>query len=161
MGCVAWDLKRSSVFVNAAGGDGRRAKVFLQRRKEFHLLVAVFSLCVSLAAPWSLKAQVAGGSITGTVRGESGAPMPGVHISIADVGAVATRSVTTDNDGFYNVPALPPGGYEMTASAPGFVTQLVTTINVAAGAERVLNVAMRPGDPQQTEIGRASCRERV
>jgi len=76
--------------------------------------------------------------------------MPGVHISIADVGSVASRTVTTDNDGFYNVPALPPGGYEMTVSAPGFVTQLVTTINVAAGAERVLNVAMRPGDPQQT-----------
>ncbi|MCU1342893.1 MAG: Carboxypeptidase regulatory-like domain, partial [Candidatus Acidoferrum typicum] len=50
--------------------------------------------------------------------------MPGVQVSIADVGSIATRTVTTDSDGFYNVPALPPGGYEMTVSAPGFVTQL-------------------------------------
>ena len=32
-----------------------------------------------------VNAQVAGGSITGTVTGESGAPMPDVGISVKDV----------------------------------------------------------------------------
>jgi hypothetical protein len=150
MGCVAGDLKRNSTLVNWARRIGTRGKVFLQRRKDIRVLAVLLSLWISFASPLLVKAQVAGGSITGTVRGESGAAMPGVQVSIADVGSIATRTVTTDSDGFYNVPALPPGGYEMTVSAPGFVTQLVTTINVAAGAERALNVTMRPGDPAQT-----------
>jgi Carboxypeptidase regulatory-like domain len=116
----------------------------------------ILALVVAIAAFISLSsttsAQLAGGSISGTVRGESGAPMPGVQISIADAGSLGNRTVTTDNDGFYSVPALPPGRYEVTFSATGFVTQLVTTINVAAGAERVLNITMHPGDPQQTVL---------
>src|ERR1700704_1785771 len=76
-----------------------------------------------LFAPAKTNAQVAGGSITGTVRGESGAAMPGVRVSITDASASSTRTVTTDTDGFYNAPDLPPGIYEMTISAPGFATQ--------------------------------------
>jgi hypothetical protein len=57
------------------------------------------------------------------------------------------RTVTTDTDGLYNIPALPPGTYEMTVSAAGFVTQVSTGITVAVGTERVLNFVMHPGSP--------------
>jgi carboxypeptidase family protein/TonB-dependent receptor-like protein len=112
-------------------------------------VTAVLCLLLTLAMPGAIHAQVAGGSITGTVRGESGAAMPGVRVSITDATSSAARAVTTDTDGFYNVPDLPPGIYEMTVSAPGFVTQVMTTIGVAAGAERALNFVMRAGDPRQ------------
>src|SRR5260221_9318246 len=112
-------------------------------------VAAILCLLLTLAMPWTIHAQVAGGSITGTVRGESGAPMPGVHMSSTDSAARAARTVITDTDGFYNVPDLPPGVYEMSVSAPGFVTQAMTSIAVAAGAERSLNFVMRAGDPQQ------------
>jgi hypothetical protein len=111
------------------------------------MLVAVIAFV--LLTPLTTNAQVAGGSITGTVRGETGASVPGVRISITDVGSSTARVVTTDTDGFYNAPELPPGIYEMSVSAPGFVTQVMTTISVAAGAERVLNVALRAGNPEQ------------
>jgi Carboxypeptidase regulatory-like domain/TonB-dependent Receptor Plug Domain len=108
-----------------------------------------FGLFLILVAPCSTRAQVAGGSITGTVRGASGAAMPGVRVAITDAGSSTARTVTTDTDGFYNAPDLPPGIYEMRVSASGFVTQVMTTISVAAGAERVLNVAMRAGKADQ------------
>jgi carboxypeptidase family protein/TonB-dependent receptor-like protein len=111
------------------------------------LLVALIAFV--LLAPSTTSAQMVGGSVTGTVRGESSAPMPGVRVAITDVSSGAIRTVTSDADGFYNAPDLPPGIYEMSVSAPGFVTQVVTTISVAAGAERVLNVAMRPGNADQ------------
>jgi hypothetical protein len=57
------------------------------------------------------------------------------------------RTVTTDTDGLYSIPALPPGTYEMTVSAAGFVIQVWTGITVAVGTERVLNIVMRPGSP--------------
>src|ERR1700680_399961 len=101
-------------------------------RETLVLLVALIAFL--LLAPSTASAQVAAGSITGTVRGDSSASMPGARISITDLSSGAARMLATDTDGFYNAPDLPPGIYEMSVSAPGFVTQVVTTISVAAGA---------------------------
>jgi hypothetical protein len=95
------------------------------------------------------NSQVAGGSITGTVTGESGAAMPDVRISVKDVSTGLTRTATSNTAGLYSVPDLAPGNFEMTVSAPGFTTQLWTTISVTAGVERILNVGMHPGDSNQ------------
>ena len=104
-------------------------------------------LLVVFFLPAMARAQVAGGSVTGTARGESGAVMPGVQVSIRDVTTGDVRTVTTDTDGLYSIPALPPGSYEMRVSAPGFVTQAWTGITVAVGTERVFNIVMRAGSP--------------
>jgi hypothetical protein len=140
--------KFCAFFVRRTGGNSVRAKLCRQGRKGMPVLFAALALWVSLGTPWAVKAQVAGGSISGTVRGESGAAMPGVRVSITDVTSSAVRTVLTDTNGFYNAPGLPPGNYEMTISAPGFVTQVLTAIDVAVGGERVLNVAMRAGSPE-------------
>jgi len=96
-----------------------------------------------------VNAQVAGGSISGTVTGESGAAMPDVRISAKDVSTGLARTATTNTAGLYSVSDLPPGNFEMTLSASGFTTQQWTSISVTAGVERVLNVVMHVGDPQQ------------
>jgi len=75
--------------------------------------------------------------------------MPGVRVLLSDVAETVSRKVTTDNDGVYNLPDLPPAVYEITVSAPSFITQMWTTITVGVGTERVLNIVMRPGDPNK------------
>src|SRR5579864_1318860 len=99
-------------------------------------LVLLFFFCLPV------NAQVAGGSITGSVTGESGAAMPDVRISVKDVSMGLDRSATTNTAGLYSVPDLPAGNYEMSVSASGFTTQEWTSISVTAGVERVLNVVM-------------------
>jgi Carboxypeptidase regulatory-like domain/TonB-dependent Receptor Plug Domain len=74
--------------------------------------------------------------------------MPGVRISVSDLAGTVTREVITDMDGVYNLPALPPAVYEITLSAPGFVTQTWSGIIIGVGGDRVLNIVMRPGDPK-------------
>ena len=74
--------------------------------------------------------------------------MPGVRISIKDVITGQVRTVFTDTSGSYSLPALPAGKYEMTVSAPGFVTQLWTGITVTAGSQRVLDILMRAGSSE-------------
>jgi hypothetical protein len=106
-------------------------------------------LCALFLYGLPVDAQVAGGSITGTVTAESGGAMPDVHISVRDVSTGLARTATTNPAGLYNVPDLSPGNFEMTVSAPGFTTQLWTSISVTAGVERLLNVVMKAGDPQQ------------
>ena len=109
-------------------------------------------LCALLvfAMPGVVGAQVSGGMVSGTARGESGAAIPGVRLTIRDVTTGEVRAVMSDADGHYSVPALAPGNYEMTVTAAGFVTQVWTGITVAAGSERVLNVVMRAGNPDVT-----------
>jgi carboxypeptidase family protein/TonB-dependent receptor-like protein len=106
-------------------------------------LVLLFIFCLPA------NAQVAGGSIAGTVTAESGASMPDVRISVKDLSTGLTRTAATNTAGLYSVSDLPPGNFEMTVSASGFTTQEWTSISVTAGVERVLNVIMRAGDPQQ------------
>src|SRR5712692_7736172 len=125
------------------------ARTRVNGAREMPILFAMLALCVSLGSPWAVSAQVAGGSITGTVRGEAGAAMPGVRVSITDAASSAARTLLTDTDGIYNAPDLPPGNYELSVSAPGFVTQVWTAINVTAGGERALSVVMRAGNPEQ------------
>jgi hypothetical protein len=132
-----------SVLSLSCGKDSRRGRVVSIR------FTALFCLLLALTTPWAIKAQVAGGSITGTVTGESGGVMPDVRVSVRDVSTGLARTAATSTSGLYSVPDLPPGNYEMTVSASGFTTQLWTAISVTAGVERVLNVVMRAGDPQQ------------
>src|ERR1700675_1920752 len=106
-------------------------------------LVLLFFFCLPVSA------QVAGGSITGAVTGESGAAMPDVRISVKDVSTGIARTATSNTAGLYSVPDLSPGNFEMTVSASGFTTQLWTSITITAGVERLLNVVMRAGNPQE------------
>jgi hypothetical protein len=120
----------------------QRAIGRLQRALRF--LLAVF-MCV---LPSVTLAQVSGGSLTGTVRGDSGSAIPGVQVSIKDVTTGQVRTIQTDTSGSYSLPALPVGHYELTVSASGFVTQVLTGVTVAVGSERVLDIHMRSGSSQ-------------
>jgi len=110
------------------------------------IIVVLFCLVLTFAFAGSARAQATGGSISGTVMREAGETMPGVRISASDQARTVARQVTTDMDGVYNLPALPPAVYEITLSAPGFVTQTWTGITIGVGTDRVLNIVMRPGD---------------
>ena len=112
------------------------------------LILAFLFAVLMCALPLVTFAQIAGGSITGTARGDSGSAIPGVQISIKDVTTGQVRTVLTDTSGSYSLPALPAGKYEMTVSALGFVTQVWTGITVAVGSQRVFNALMRPGSSE-------------
>jgi len=112
-------------------------------------LWALVSLLFILVAPRLLLAQVSGGSITGTVMGASGAALPGAQVSFSNLETGATaRTVASDAQGFYIAPDLAPGNYEMRVSSPGFVTQVWTSIGIASGSVRVLNLTMVAGSPE-------------
>ncbi len=111
------------------------------------LIIAVLACLLFFGLP--LHAQVVGGSISGTVTGESGAAMPDVRLSVKEASTGSARTTTSNTTGLYNIADLAPGSYEMTVAASGFSTQLWAPVNVTAGVERVLNVVMHAGDPQQ------------
>jgi hypothetical protein len=95
-------------------------------------------------------AQVAGATLSGTVSDQSGGVVPQAAISIKNIATAITRSSTTSTAGFYSVPNLLPGTYEIRASAQGFSTELETGITLTVGEQQVLNFTLQVGQISQT-----------
>src|SRR2546428_9508881 len=63
--------------------------------------------------------QTANGRISGTVKDQSGALIPGAAVTITDVARGVTRILTTDEAGAYSAPKLIPGAYKNRAGICG------------------------------------------
>ena len=84
--------------------------------KQFGIVSAL--LLLILASP--AVAQTQGGSITGSVRDQQGAAVPGSDVSVQ--GSDATFRFTTGLDGAFRFLNLEPGTYHLTVSLSGFRT---------------------------------------
>jgi hypothetical protein len=107
--------------------------------------VAFAALAFSPLILTPVYAQVVGATLSGTVTDQSGAVVPGTEISIKNTATGVTRAVTTDSAGFYTAPNLLPGNHEITATSPGFSTEVQTGVTLTVGAQQVLNFTLRVG----------------
>ena len=67
----------------------------------------------------SLSAQVTSSDILGTVRDASDAVVPDAQVTVKQIETNALRETTTDNEGRFRIPALPPGAYELAGRTLG------------------------------------------
>jgi Carboxypeptidase regulatory-like domain len=81
-------------------------------------LFAGLSFLFSVLGVGSARAQEA--SIRGVVSDESKAMMAGVDITLTNLDTKVTRRAVTDASGFYQVPLLKEGRYQVQASISGF-----------------------------------------
>ena len=95
----------------------------------------VLLMCSVVAV--NLHAQVAGGTISGTVTDSSGRVINNVQITITNLATGVTRDVTTNEDGFYSAPNILPGTYQAKFTAQGFKGELRTGIEITVGASVV------------------------
>src|SRR5262245_59818223 len=68
--------------------------------------------------------------ISGTVRDQTGAVLPGVEITATQTGTGITRSVITNETGSYVLPNLSVGPYRFEAALPGFRSYVQTGIQL-------------------------------
>jgi hypothetical protein len=110
---------------------------------KFVLFVSMFALCLVISLP--LRAQVAGGTLSGTITDPSGAAVPNAEVVIKNSATGITKTVTTNAEGFYNAPNLLPGNYEIAVSATGFNTETKTGITINVGSQPVFNLILQIG----------------
>jgi hypothetical protein len=116
---------------------------------KFLLFAAFLTFCV--APP--LSAQVTGGTISGTVTDATGGSIPMVEVSILNTATGVVTTATTSAEGFYSVPNLLPGPYQVTAKNAGFSTAIVNGVTLTVGAQQAVNIAMKVGETsQQVEV---------
>ncbi|QHS52279.1 TonB-dependent receptor [Edaphobacter sp. 12200R-103] len=111
--------------------------------------VAVALLFAGLATI-SAYSQNIFGSIVGTVDDQSGAVLPNVAITVTNPATGEKRSVTTDNQGNYQVLSLPRGEYTIDIDATGFKHFTRTPINVVVNQVVRVDVTMSIGEQTQT-----------
>jgi len=110
--------------------------------------IAALVLVLGLVSATLCRAQVAGGTISGTVSDPSGARIPQAQVSIQNRATGVTRAVAANDEGFYSAPNLLPGDYQVTVAAAGFETR-VTNLTLTVGADMVLNMGMIVGMASQ------------
>ena len=90
-------------------------------------------------------------AISGAVRDESGALLPGVTVEAASPALIEkVRSVTTDGQGVYSVAELRPGAYTVTFTLPGFRTVRRDSIALPANFVATVNAEMTIGGLEET-----------
>src|SRR6266853_3636961 len=109
--------------------------------------ILMLMMVVLMIAP--VRAQVETGSISGTVRDTSGAAVAGATVIAHNVATSAERSVTTGDNGQFNIPALPPGIYELTVTSTGFA-KFTSRVEVTVGSSVTVDPQLSVGNQTTT-----------
>src|SRR5260370_41252053 len=90
-------------------------------------------------------AQVEQGAITGIVVDSTGASIPGAKVSATnqDTGTVARTETTAD--GYYKLPYLPAGKYNVTVEKDRFSVDRGTDVPVLVRPTATINATLKPG----------------
>src|SRR5207249_7608600 len=91
--------------------------------------------------------------ISGTVRDQSGAVLPGVEISATQTDTGIVRKVVTNETGFYVLSNLALGPYRLEATLPGFRGFVQSDILLQVGSTPVINPVLEVGSvTEQVEV---------
>jgi predicted porin len=113
-----------------------------------------FLLLLWLAVGAFMAWAQTGASLSGVVTDPNGAPLPGVAVTIKNVDTGETRTIPTDDRGYYQTAGLPPGRWEIRAAKPGFADETRAGISVAAGQETTADIKMKSSNPDACASGK-------
>ncbi len=91
-----------------------------------------------------------GGSISGTVKDPSGSVLPHAHVRVREVNTGLSYGTTTDRRGYFTLPVLPVGRYELDVEAPGFGAYRRKSIRLNTNAALTFNIELAVGSVEQT-----------
>jgi hypothetical protein len=127
------------------------------------LAIVCFFAYGSLAYPQGTTVA----QLTGTVLDESGGAVKGASVALHQPETNRSYQTTSNDSGYYAIPNIPPGAYELTVSFKGFATSIRkgveltvgqsatidVTLKVATAAEQVIVTTEAPFiEPSKTEI---------
>lgn len=107
-----------------------------------------------LAAFWLLavpaEAQLDRSRLTGTIKDESGAIVPGATVTATNLQTKTPAVVVTDASGYYNFPNLTPGQYSITAELSGFRKVVRENVQLDAAGAITMDFTLQAGALTET-----------
>jgi hypothetical protein len=107
------------------------------RRIAATLMAASFLCFIS-----TLRAQVGTATLSGMVNDPSGASVPKAVVVLESTQRKFSRRSSTDELGAYIFTAVPPGAYQLVASAAGFRDERIADVSLSSGQASTLNVTI-------------------
>src|SRR5690349_8613736 len=123
----------------------RRCCMSLRSWMQASLLLLSIGLLVGVHAQSSTA-----GNITGTVRDPQGAAVAKAEVTLVEEKTGASRTVTANEDGFYNAPSLPAGNYSISASPTGFKKTITTGVELHVSENKTVNLDLQVGQVTET-----------
>ena len=116
----------------------------------------VSTLLLIAAAP--TRAQVTTGTIAGRLLDAQGGALPGATVTARQTETGLQRTTSSDTQGRYTLPALPPGSYELRAELQGFRSLIRSGVTLTIGQTAVVDLTMQVGGvaEQVTVVAEAS-----
>ena len=112
------------------------------------IVLALIVLFTFASTP--LHAQYENGTLVGTIRDTTGAPVARATVKITNT-ATGISSVTAANEaGEYEIPPLRTGIYTVAASAPGFADAVAQNITISIGARERIDLTLKVGATETT-----------
>ena len=108
-----------------------------------YVLVGFLFSILTGTALWAQTVSTA--QITGTVKDQSGAVLPGADIKATQTATSAVRSTISAEDGGYVLTNLPIGPYTVEVSLPGFRTYVQAGIVLQVGSNPAINAVLQVG----------------
>src|SRR5207245_8869750 len=102
------------------------------------------------AANAAAQASRVGATVEGTVRDSSGAAIPGSKIKVRNVLTSQSRTVATDEQGFFRAQQLAVGTYEIQAEQTGFAPYQRTGVVLSLGQTLHLEIVLSPGSASES-----------
>jgi Carboxypeptidase regulatory-like domain/TonB-dependent Receptor Plug Domain len=113
-------------------------------------LVFVCLMSAILGAAGRAHAQgAANSSLTGTVFDVSGAVMPGANVVAKNVATGAQFEGVANEQGEFNIPAMPPGTYAVTVSLSGFKTAVLNNVVLSASVPATVKATLEVGKMEE------------
>ena len=114
------------------------------------LKIGTILVCLIVCLAGTVWSQVYTGSLTGVVKDQSDAVVPGAQVTLTDVGKNTSFTTLTNDEGRYVIRALPPSTYRLKVEMTGFNTSVQDNITLAVNQSASIDVSLRVGEIGQT-----------
>ncbi|HXG92142.1 MAG TPA: carboxypeptidase regulatory-like domain-containing protein [Blastocatellia bacterium] len=132
---------------------GTMARRKLKTRSSLSIILVTLIIVLagqgqSVPISWPMtiaSAQSSTATLYGTVQDPEGAVVPDVAITVTNVETSLRREALTDKAGYFAVPLLSPGRYEVTAQRQGFATLQITNVVLRVNDQLALKIELKIG----------------
>lgn len=105
-----------------------------------------FAMIIFAFLVGNLNAQSGTTAVSGTVKDQQGAAVPGATVLLTNSEKGFSRTTTTSGDGVYNFPTLPPGTYQIEVTSSNFKKAVVRDIRALVDNPIQVDVPLEAGN---------------
>jgi hypothetical protein len=146
---VVYYCRRRWIKILSAPRDLPQEKEFRVSPSRNYRRIAIYLSIFSFLFATVARAAVAG-SISGTVTDQTGSVVPNANITVQDVSTGLVYRTLSDSKGYYTLPVLPVGRYELDVQVPGFRGYQLQDILLDTNAALTLNASLTVGSAATT-----------